>query len=232
MDLEKKVLDLCNHNEYLKIYNNPVVKLFIDITKSTPFYGLLISLGDTVVGKLLIKGCAKKLKLVIDEVLNSKKPITNDMLSDIDSIQSFRQMMMLVDKTNVNEKVILFARLYKNSYFTDNRICNDEYEEYLHLLDELSFREIDILIIYDKHLGVVDKLRCTVDKSTQYIEFISEVTRKYNMVENEIIDIIERLYSRGLCFLGVANYDNNIAISKVSFTTVYFKKFAKRISGE
>ncbi len=232
MSLENELKKLYAYQNCLNIYQNPIIKCLIDMTKSIPAYGLLVSLGDNVVSSLLIKAFAKKFKIVVDEILNSDKAITIDMLNDIDSIQSFRQMMMLVDKTNIDEKVILFARLYKNSYIADDRIVNDEYEEYLQLIDELSFREIDLLIIYDQYFGEVDKIEGLIDESSQFKQFMDEITIKYSMEENEVIDIIERLCCKGLCFHSMENYSCDIGEGKESFTTEYFKKFAKRISGK
>lgn len=232
MSLENELKKLYDYQNCLNIYQNPIIKCLIDMTKSIPAYGLFVSLGDNVVSSLLIKAFAKKFKIVVDEILNSDKAITMDMLNDIDSIQSFRQMMMLVDKTNVDEKVILFARLYKNSYITDDRIVNDEYEEYLQLLDELSFREIDLLIIYDQYFGEVDKREGLVEESSQFKQFMNEVRIKYSMERNEVIDIMTRLYCKGLCFYQLSNYSCDIGEGKESLTTEYFKKFAKRISGK
>lgn len=91
---------------------------------------------------------ADKLKTVLDEVLKGDRTITQEMLSSIETVEAFRHMLMAVDRTNVNEKIQLFARLFRNCYILERQTNDDVFEAHLYSIENLSYKEIYFLCIF------------------------------------------------------------------------------------
>lgn len=60
-------------------------------------------------------------------------------VNDIEFIMNFKRTLDAVNRLANNDKVVYFANLLKNGYMKENKISNDEYEENLRILGELSF---------------------------------------------------------------------------------------------
>lgn len=67
------------------------------------------------------------------------------MVNDIEFILNFAKTIEAVNRLASNDKVKYFANLLKNGYFVSEKILNDTFDEYLHLLSVLSYREIEYL---------------------------------------------------------------------------------------
>lgn len=225
LNFEKNLDALKNTQEVKKVIENPVVKGFTNIAKAVPSLNFGIEALDTMLNNRF----ENKLKLVLDEIINGDEIITPEMLQDIDVISSFLQMMEAVKRTQVNEKIIIFARLFKNFILSENSIKQDEYEEYLNVLSELSFREIDILMTYHNHMNHCKEVS-NIFESTTYQSFKCEIFSRYLITEAELTDILTRMQNKGLCVFYMGHSYNDVNIK--TFSTAYFEKLALRISGE
>ena len=93
---------------------------------------------------------------VIGEV--STGAVTSDMVNDVEFLMSFAKTVNAVNKLLNGDKVKFYGNLLKNGYLREReKIEVDEFEEYLELIDSLSFRELEYLSFFqefsDKHSG-------------------------------------------------------------------------------
>lgn len=139
---ESAKLSLQNTEAVINVKNNPVVKsTILSVLKSIPLFGELI---DTSIDVCLSTFQESKRQELLDLIL-SDVTITSDMVNDIEFIFNFAKTVEAVNRLSTNDKVKYFANLLKNGYFVSDKIQNDTFEEYLHLLSSLSSREIEHL---------------------------------------------------------------------------------------
>ena len=80
------------------------------------------------------------------------------MVNDVEFLMSFAKTVNAVNKLLNGDKVKFYGNLLKNGYLREReKIEVDEFEEYLELIDSLSFRELEYLSFFqefsDKHSG-------------------------------------------------------------------------------
>lgn len=197
--------------------------------------GLVPSFGglfSSTIGQVMNDFQEKKRQEFLNVILSDEQMITTEMVSDVEFIMNFAKTLDVVNRLASNDKVVYLGNLLKNSYFTTDKINNCEYEEYLALLSELSYREIFILIEYDRrcsNLPQNEEIRFSVFNSVQDI-FITEMSSKFSCSRGEIADIMRRLESKGLCVFQTAHgYGESSSMLANGVVTDYFKKLSERI---
>ena len=83
---------------------------------------------------------------MLEIILSDSENITSDMVNNVEFIINFARLLEVVNRLASNDKIKYFANLLKNGYFTEDKIANDKFEEYLNLVNELSYRELFLLI--------------------------------------------------------------------------------------
>ena len=192
---ESAKLDLQNIDIIIDIKHNPVVSAFIESIKVVPFIGDLID--DSLESTLIDLQCKKQQQL-LDVICNaSTGTVTSDMVNDIEFIMSFAKIRNAVNKLSNGDKVKFYGNLLVNGYLSErDNISIDEFEEYLELVNTLSYRELEYLSFFkefsDRYKGRLvyqnwkefskefrDKFPnrdvCSVFKRLQRTGFISEV---------------------------------------------------------
>jgi len=103
---------------------------------------------------LLLSGCSSLVKereiMLLEELNKNPNMLTADMIKKSDFLHKALITFKIVAVTNREEKIRYFANLLKSSAIQDD-IDVDEYEEYLNIVADLSFRELQILSIIDKN---------------------------------------------------------------------------------
>lgn len=219
--LESAKLLVRNAEQIANIKDNPVVKVTIlSVLKSIPVFGELI---DNAIDISLSDFQQRKRDELLEIILSDSDRITSDMVNDVEFIMNFGKTLEAVNRLATNDKVVYFASLLKNSYFTEDKIKNDEFEEYLGVLSELSFREINLLIEYIKRFKKID----IKEKDEELEIFYNEILDKLNITKEETVCILERLQSKQLCI-----FSEGFNTGKYWCTTLYYDRIAERIIGE
>lgn len=184
-----------------------------------PFLGEVFNeIGENI----LIKKQNESRKVLIDLIMKDNEEITIELVKDIEFIMNFAKMVEVIDRLAKNDKIKYFANLLKNGYLYEDRINNDEFEEYLNQLKELSYREIYILINYVESMK--NKRIKNIGDSLELELFYEEMKSKLGINKNEIICILERLQNKQLCI-----FSEGLDTGKYWCSTAYYDKFSSRI---
>ena len=165
----------------VKAYQNPVIKSVVDFLKTIVPLGSFI---DAYTEKQLNDFQNSKLQKFIDLLVCETSNITSDMVNDIEFIMNFKKTVEAVYRLSTNDKVEYFSNLLRNSYLAYDRIDNDVYDEYIHVLNTLSYREIRYLKFIFQH-GITSD------------EFGEAFATEFNMSRWDYPDIYKRLVSTG-----------------------------------
>ncbi|MBK5261061.1 MAG: hypothetical protein JJE17_00630 [Peptostreptococcaceae bacterium] len=242
-DLEKAKLSLYNAEYAEDVKNNPVVKAtIVSLLKAVPILGELL---DGTIDITLTKFQEQKRKELIDIILSETTSITADMVNDIEFIMNFAKTLEAVNRLSTNDKVQYFANLLKNSYFTNEKTENNEYEEWLRILSELSYREINYLVFLYEYQNENNKIN---DFNKNFRKKFSET---FSVSEFEYLDVYKRLTYTGFVQEFFKIYNGTVQQNKVVneyeeefiingtemdteyfWITEYFKQFVQMITND
>lgn len=227
-EFESKKLSLNNVEQLANIKANPVVKASIfSVITAVPIIGDLI---DITIDAMLTDFQDKKRRELLEIILSDGERITSDMVNDVELILNFARILEAVNRLATNEKVKYFANLLKNGYFTEDKIKNYEFEEYFDTLNTMSYREIEILLLFYKYTSNRE-LNSQKDWQDNYL---NEVKAQFDLENTEIISILNSLQRTGFLdkILDRGLWFSTESIKIDVWTTSYFEKFAKRIIAE
>ncbi len=195
----------------IEIIHKPSISSFINLLSNVPFFGdLLISTTDDKLASFQKSKRESFYKYICD----SPELITTDKVNDVTLLMEFARTLDVINKLSSNDKVMYIAKLFKACFLEYDNIDVYEYEEYLIRINDLSYRELELLILLRKHGGNND-------------EFDQEVERIYHMDREMTISILNGIARSGFCkervgaFLDYAGGDFT--------TTSYFERFLSMI---
>ncbi|MEQ2605174.1 hypothetical protein [Dorea longicatena] len=161
--LEMLKNSLYNTNEMKDIKENPVVdSVLLAPIKAIPVLGDLI---DSSTNKLLNDFQEKKEQELIDVILRDNLSITSEMVNDVEFIINFARTKEAVQRLATTDKVEYFGNLIRNGYLQGKHIEGSIFDEYIHILNVMSYREILYLVEYKKYCEDLSKK----SKSTRHI---------------------------------------------------------------
>lgn len=148
-ELEQAKVLLHNANDIADIKSNPVVDaVLMPLIKSVPIIGDMIDSSMNIVIEDFQK---KKEKEFVEVILKDSHFIMPEMVNDIEFIVNYAKTLEAIKRLSTNKKVGYFGNLIRNGYLSTVRIENDEFEEYLEILSNLSYREIEYLVFLKEH---------------------------------------------------------------------------------
>ncbi|ARQ46519.1 hypothetical protein [Oxalobacter formigenes] len=106
---------------------------------------------DTALSGTLSLIKEKRRKEFFDELANGNIELTEDIIKNEDFLHCFFITHQAALRTRKTEKIRFLARLLKRSLENETFSNIDDYEEMLNILDELSYREISILLLLDAY---------------------------------------------------------------------------------
>mgnify|MGYP006911566671 CR=1 FL=1 len=189
--------------------DNPWVKAimaFFPITSSIDAW--LTSRLDTI--------ARERIEAFLDELINNNVDLTPELIESEDFLHCFMKTIQAVLHTRRREKIRFFARLLSSSVVEN--LINDvnEFEDYLSILDDLSYRELTILFLLDEwqaraetvykikyprepNNGLTDyKLLNDAQRShVIWGEFKNDLKIKLDIPENEIDSLFFRIVRTG-----------------------------------
>ncbi|AIF51169.1 hypothetical protein [Pelosinus sp. UFO1] len=190
-------------DNFLKDLSTLVTSAVVDPTGISPavtFASLLFNFR----GSLL-----KEREIMLFEELNrNPNMLTADVIKKSDFLHKALITCQVVAMTNRKEKIIYLAKLLKSSTVEENNIGVDEYEEYLSIIADLSFRELQILAIIDKNYILYPEPSDPVDEvltknkaewqSAFFPRVRNEIQESLGVRRQELDDILIRISRSGL----------------------------------
>ena len=173
-----------------KIFNNPLTKNIIAI------YNQVIPFGEVVTTNIEImidNFTKKKHQEFLETILSDNNLIVSADVNDIEFIMNFKRTLDAVNRLANNDKVVYFANLLKNGYMKENKISNDEYEENLRILGELSFRELNYLFFLYRFEQNND-----INQKHYWYKFIEEFEKEFKINKYKSYEIYKRIANLGL----------------------------------
>ena len=157
--IESAKLDLQNIDTTIDTKHNPIVSALVSSSKVVPFIGDLI---DNSLEYALADLQNRKQKQLLEVINNASfGTVTSDMVNDVEFIMSFAKIRDAVNKLSNGDKVKFYGNLLVNGYLSEkDKISVDEFEEYLELINSLSYRELEYLVFFkefsNKHRGSLE----------------------------------------------------------------------------
>lgn len=145
--IESTKRDIQNMDTVLGIKNKPAVAALISSIKTIPFIGDFI---DNSIENVLTDFQSKKQQQLLEIIDNTSiGTVTSDMINDVGFIMSFVKTVNAVNKLLNGDKVKFYGNLLVNGYLSErDKISADEFEEYLELINTLSYRELEYLSFF------------------------------------------------------------------------------------
>lgn len=192
-ELELAKVLLKNANDYADIKNNPVVEsVLMPMVKAVPVIGDMI---DSSMNKVIEEFQEKKENELIEVILKDKNSITSNMVNDVEFIVNFAKTREAVRRLATNDKVKYFGNLIRNGYLSGEHIENSEFEEFLDMLNTMSYREIQYLVDYKRYCD--EKSKGKNVKYNKWIYFSKEYTAKQQITAGELWSIFMRIKGMG-----------------------------------
>ena len=213
MDLKEEIenvgstkLELQNIDTIMDAKHNPVVSSVVSLIKTVPFIGDLI---DNSLECMLTDLQRKKQEQLLEAIQNSSiGTVTSAMVNDVEFIMNFLKTRDAVNRLSNGDKVKFYGNLLAKGYLNKrDKISTDEFEEYLELINSLSYRELEYLSFFkefsSKYRGRVvyqnwkdfsiefrnkfpNRDIYSVFKRLQRTGFISEVIEAANIERNAV----------------------------------------------
>ena len=117
------------------------------------------------------------------------------MVNDVEFIVNCNRTLEAVRRLATNDKVKSFGNLIRNGYLTGEHIACSEFEEYLDILNTLSYREIQCLVDYMLYCEEKKKNGITQYNACEY--FSPDYARKMKVSESELWSIFTRIKRTG-----------------------------------
>lgn len=215
-----------HHINLLKRYeNSPIIRSLIQLIPCGVGSAL-----DTAITIKIINMREKRLRVFYDKLGEGDIILTPDLLESEDFLHYYISTYKAVINTKRSKKVEFFAKLLKAYIIYDELKQLDEYEDYLKILDDLSYRELVILIKletceskYSKEDDENDLQYC----SRYWDEFKSKLIFELRIQEDEIESLLTRLNRTGCYETFTGNYLDYTGGK--GRTTPTFKKLKKYI---
>ena len=168
--------------------NNQIIKPLIQ----------LIPMGigsaiDTAIGQKWQKMIEGRLDALLDEMNKNKGVIGIDHAHSENYIHCFMKVVQLTVGTRRYAKIRMFARLL-NSVVTGvgGYETVDEFEEYLSLLEELSYREMEILLLIEE-FQETNGVEWVSDMQNKWKRFTTDIAKDLNLSLGELDMVLMRL---------------------------------------
>tara|TARA_R110002050_G_scaffold113424_4_gene228263 strand:- start:44 stop:745 length:702 start_codon:yes stop_codon:yes gene_type:complete len=155
--------------------------------------------------------------------------LSDEIIKSEDFLHKFVISYKAVLNTRRREKIIMFSNLFRTSLFEKGIEDVDTFEDYLKILDELSYREIQALNLLESFYSTPKDLEETDLKWTSkfWNDFVLTLSETINISPNKVDDFIKRITRSGCYELFTGVYVNDTG-SKGKLTPTFFdlKDFA------
>lgn len=157
--------------------------------------------ADIVLAKTLENIREERSRAFFDELARTSTPIDPAALQSEDFLHCYFSTARYALNSRRREKIKMFARLLKASLDETGPSDVDEYEEFLEILDELTYRELRALALMD---SFSTRPRTAGENDLQWTqsfwdEFENGLVEELGMPKDEVADFMNRI-SRTGCY--------------------------------
>lgn len=148
-------------------------------------------------------------KEFFDELGNGAIQLTPEIIEKEDFLHCYFSTVRAALNTRRRAKIRYFARLLTSSICSSEIATVDEYEECLGIIDEISYRELGILVVlsrYEKEYPYQARENDIQRANRFWDQFSSEVCSKFSIPKEELDGILTRLNRTGLYRTSVGGY--------------------------
>ncbi|KYH32789.1 hypothetical protein [Neomoorella mulderi] len=176
--------------------------------------GLLVPHGlggfiDTALVGYLHKIRQERLDAFFGELASGRLVLTEEDMHKEDFLHKYIITVKAVLNTRRREKIRILARFFRNGACGPEAVYVDSYEEYLAILDELSYRELAILVLLHSYEQAHPRQKGENDlqrASRFWEQFKDELVNRLGVGVDEIDAVLIRLTRSGLYELIVGSY--------------------------
>ncbi len=143
---------------------------------------------------------ADRLRTFFDELSENAVELTPELLQSEDFLHSYFATIKAATNSRNREKIKMFARLLKSASTTDLLANTDEFEEYLNILEDMSYREISVLF----KLYLLETSTPMTDEEGDYKraekfwdQFVNDLDSELGIGKSEVLDTLQRLERTG-----------------------------------
>lgn len=83
--------------------------------------------------------------------MSDSTSITTEMVNDVEFLINYARVVDAVRRLASNDKVVFFGNLIRNGYLSGEHIAVSKFDEYINILNTMSYREIQYLVDYKKY---------------------------------------------------------------------------------
>lgn len=163
-----------------------------------------LNIGSALDTAVLIKVQAiraERAKEFFDELSRGEQELKPDLLESNEFLHCFFATSEAALKTNRAEKIRMFARLLRSSTDDGKFSGIDEYEEFLGILNELTYRELALLTLLDNYETRFPKTgpgENEINRAMRFWkEFCDELVTAFGIKDIEIDAVLHRLNRSG-----------------------------------
>lgn len=155
---------------------------------------------DSALSTRLANMRQERARIFLDALARRGVDLNEELLESDDFIHCFVRTIGIAVNSRRDEKVNYLAQLLSGAFTSKKLRDVDEYEEFLSVLDELSFREIEVLSALDDH---IEGNRPSFDsKSAQemkryWVECLDYLSSAVDIPRSEITPVLRRLLRSG-----------------------------------
>ncbi|XHR28227.1 MAG: hypothetical protein ACFUZC_20150 [Chthoniobacteraceae bacterium] len=190
---------------------------------------------DVILTKTLDQIREERARAFFDELAEGKVVLNEDLLKSEDFLHAYFSTVKYALNSQRREKIRMFAHLLESSLMPDGPQSTDEYEDFLKILDELSYRELTALVTLDEYSSRFPKNELNELQWTEtfWDAFAHQLTETNGIPSNEITDFMNRI-SRTGCYEIFPPIYNDYKGGKGQLTPIYqrLKKFIIRKNEE
>lgn len=180
---------------------------------------------DSSLSSYYTKEKEKRVTTFFDELAKNETPLTEDIINSDDFLHKYFITLKAVIETKRTEKIRYFARLLNNC---NTSLINDEtdnFEDFIKILDDLTFQEIQILSIIrecDRETNdeSIDFNRKMTGAISFYKKIKENISIQLRITEDEVRSHLNRLERTGCVFYQKAA---NEKMFSVVTTSLYHK---------
>jgi hypothetical protein len=176
--------------------NDPRVRFLVGVAKEVP---AVTALDDALVARWN-QARKERLKALWEELTKGERYLTEDLIQQEDFIYAFVAVSHAVVFTRNKQKIHLFARLLTYAC-REKLLDSDIFEENLKILEDLSLREMQLLLLYKKHEDRLrERTRSPLDdfRREQWEALQGEAESKLDIPRQQLTSSLARLARSGL----------------------------------
>ena len=168
-------------------------------------------------------------RVFFDELASANAIDNPELLESEDFVHCFFSTAKFALNTRRREKIRMFARLLKRSTLTDGGLSDvDEYEDFLRILDELSYRELRALDILDSFCDT--DAACGQNEMEQIMgfwdAFCLRLSAELDIPHDEVPDFMSRIGRTG-CLQEHVGWDATTGMGKLTPTYRRLREFVQ-----